>query len=366
LARILFVSYTADRTGPTNSLLLLLKYLRDRYDAAVLLPGGGLFSEALETEKIPFFSFRSLDRFSIPAMVRLIWREGVRLVYGNNISSSSRNALIAAKLAGVPFICHVREIGWDWTWRGSWFLRFAAAAIAVSEACSDSVSRFLPRERLHVVYNGVEPTERHADRTAARSHLLAEIGLSADSFVVINVAHLGPRKGQEYAVEAMARLGREAPSVQLVLVGALDRDSEYVRKVRGMIQEMGLEGRVSLLGFRQDVDRLLQGADLYLHTATREPHARSVIEAMDVGLPVVAFAVDGVAETVVSGHTGYLIPSGDTSMLASAILKLAADRSLRQQLGLNGRRRVVQHFSAQATAQQVSAIMDKVLDGAKA
>ena len=78
--RILFVSYTAGWAGPTNSLLLLLKHLRDRYLVAVLLPGEGPFSETLEAEEIPYFSFRSLTKGSIPAMMRLIRRERFNLV----------------------------------------------------------------------------------------------------------------------------------------------------------------------------------------------------------------------------------------------------------------------------------------------
>jgi len=129
--RVLFVSYTADWTGPSNSLLLLLKYLRDDYDVAVLLPGQGSFSEALSCAAIPVFSFPSLNKWSIPSIYRLIRRESFDLVYGNSTHGSSRNALIAAKLARVPFICHVREMGWGKSWKEIGFLRFPNSVVGI-------------------------------------------------------------------------------------------------------------------------------------------------------------------------------------------------------------------------------------------
>ena len=69
--RVLFISYTAGWTGPTHSLLLILRYVRKWFDVAVLLPGHGDFSQALEDEGIPFFSLPRLNKWAIPAMIRL-------------------------------------------------------------------------------------------------------------------------------------------------------------------------------------------------------------------------------------------------------------------------------------------------------
>ena len=73
--RILFFAHTSRWVGPNNSLLLLLKYLRHRYDVAVLLPGKGLFSDALADEGIRFFSIPDATRRSILSISRLIRRE---------------------------------------------------------------------------------------------------------------------------------------------------------------------------------------------------------------------------------------------------------------------------------------------------
>ena len=128
-----------------------------------------------------------------------------------------------------------------------------------------------------------------------------------------------------------------------------------------MIQEMGLTGHVSLIGFRRDVPTLLQGSDLFMHTAITDPHPRAVIEAMAVGLPVAAFAVDGVVETVSDPETGYLAPAEDVCKLAQAVIRLANNPDLRTQMGHEARRRVESYFSAEMTAEKVATIIEETL-----
>ena len=359
--RILFVSHTADWVGPTNSLALLLKHLRGRFDPRVLLPGRGLFSEMLEDEGIRYFSFPSLRKSAVPAMVGLLRREGFDLVYANNTSSSSKNALIASKLARVPFIYHIRAMCGRGHWRKVAFLRFADATIAVSAAAARSYSRVLHNRMPYVVHNGVTVPEPNADRDAARLRLMNTIGLPENATVIMSVGNVTPRKGQEQAVRAMARIVEGAPSACLLLLGSLDRDPQYLDRIRGLICELKLEERVFILGFRRDVAQLLKGADILLHTATEDPHPRAVIEGMAAGLPVVAFSADGVAETVLEGQTGHLVPAGDVDALSEAALRLVCDSARRAKFGSNGRRRVVQNFSAGKTAQRVGDIIDLTL-----
>ncbi len=360
--RILFVSHTGDWTGPTNSLLLLLRHLRRDYHVAVVLRGSGLFCEALAREQVQFFRLPSLNKRSVPALVELIKREGFHLVYGNSTSTCSQTALIAAKLVGVPFICHVRGMGWGKSWRDLGFLKIADAAIAVSDACAQSVARFVPQERLFVVHNGVETLVPEVDPDAAREYLLSEMGLAPDDVVAVSVSHVCKRKGVEYAVRAMAQAVREAPHVRLLIAGSLEREPLYVEKVRGLVRQLDLERHVFLLGFRRDITLLLHGAQVFLHTALNDPHPRPVMEAMEAGLPVAAFAVDGVSETVVDGQTGFLVPSEDIPALTQALLRLVRDPALRAELGRRGQQRIAEAFSASGTARRVASIIDQVLE----
>jgi glycosyltransferase involved in cell wall biosynthesis len=154
--------------------------------------------------------------------------------------------------------------------------------------------------------------------------------------------------------------------VQLLLVGSLEFDQAYVDQLRHLIHESAIESRVLMAGFRSDVSHLLQGADLFIHTAARDPHPRAVLEAMAAGLPVVAFAVDGVAETVISGETGELVPAGDVAGLAAAAGRILRDAELALQLGAEGCARVQRDFSAEQTARGVGSIIEATLSRRRA
>lgn len=358
--RILFVSYTADWTGPTHSLTLLLEHLDREFEPWVLLPGRGRFSDALKNRGVPFVSLPSLTKWRIPAMARLIRRHRFDLVYGNNTSGVCRNAMIAAKLVRVPFIGHVREMGVPGGWRQFGFLRFSDAVVAISEACARSVEHYVDPERLYVVHNAVDPAD--FDR-GPETEAAGLPDLPADAFLITSVAHILPRKCQHLAVEAMSRLVRDFPESHLLLVGASDRDPSYTRRVRDTIARLGLERHVHLTGFREDVPKLLGLSEALLHTARTEPFGRAVIEAMAAGLPVVAFDVDGVGETVLDGSTGILCRSDDVACLASALRRLREDAELRRALGARGRERVEQHFTASSAARHVQEILQRTMAG---
>lgn len=367
-SRILFVSHTADWTGPTSSLMLLLERLHERYDLAVLLPGWGGFSDALVDKKIIFHSFSSMDKFEIPAMTRLIKRERIDLVYGNGRNGISRNAMIASKFARVPFICHVREMEWGDSWRISGFLAFSDATIAVSKACAIAISRFVPPRKLHVVYNGISLSNEPTPVSSARSNFRKELGLSIEDLIIINSGRFIPAKGQEYAVQAMVQIVKSIPTARLIFVGSFDSNSEerlYAERVREIVEDLNLHKHVFILGFRNDVRDLMAGADMFLHTSIKDAHPRSVIEAMDTGLPVVAFAVDGVVETVLDGETGYLVDQGDVAGMGDAVVRLLANPDLCRQMGMQARQRVQTHFSVDQTAEQVDAVINRVLAGKK-
>jgi glycosyltransferase involved in cell wall biosynthesis len=340
---------------------MLLRYLRDRYDVAVLLPEEGMFSEVVANEGMPFFVIPTLRANTISKIFRLVRREGFDLVYGNNLSGCSRNAMLATRLAGKPFIWHAREMKWHWTWRQGVYLRGANAIVAVSQACADSLARFYPVRSINVVYNGVEISSFNGDRATARPYLAEQAGLPTEADYIINVSHLTSRKGHEQAIEVMAHVIKERPDAHLLVVGSLDRDLVYTDKIRALIKQQDLANQIHLLGLRRDIPRLLLGSDIFLHTAKQDPQPRSILEAMAAGLPIVAFAIDGVAETVIEGETGYLLSKGDVSGMAKAIASLLAIPTQRIEMGQRGRDRVQNHFTAAGTAAQVSRIIDKVL-----
>jgi glycosyltransferase involved in cell wall biosynthesis len=357
--RVLFVSYTSEWTGPSNSLLLLARSLGDQFESTVLLPAGGDFERLLARHAIPTVTLPAITKHHLLSFVDLIRDGRFDLVYANTPDRTSRIALAAARVTGARYICHVRAMGWESSWIRLGHLRLADAVIAVSRAAAESVARFVAPSRLHVVYNGIDAGD---PSKAVSSDKMRELtGWPTGSLALVGLANLCERKGQTHAVAAMDLLRRRVPEARLALVGRLDREPEYASALQEEIRTRALVERVSLLGFREDGAALLRHADVMVHTALADPHPRAVLEAMVAGVPVVAFAVDGVAETVVHGETGLLVPPGDAPALADALEQLAREPDLRTRLGGAGRRRVVDYFSNESTVNGVRRVIEQVL-----
>ena len=163
----------------------------------------------------------------------------------------------------------------------------------------------------------------------------AELGIPPDAPVVGTVGNLTPKKDHGTLLQAAAILRRTVPGVRVVIIGQGPLEAELRRRSR----ELGLEGTVELAGFRTDAFRLMAGFDVFALCSRYEGLPVSLLEAMAVGLPVVATRVGGNAEVVEDGAQGLLIPPGDPGRLARALDRLLADERLRRRLGDAGRRR---------------------------
>lgn len=365
LPRILFVSPKAKAGGPNESLCLLILRLSESYRCEVLMAEDGDLTKLLVDLEVPHRVHRWTERGELGAVAslyRLIRRSAVDLVYANESNKLTRPVCAAATLAGVPFVSHARSMGWKQGRRALGHLRAANAVIAVSRACADSVARFVRPGRLHVVYNGVSLPTPPANRDAARAQLKRELGLRSDTRIVVSVGTVSPRKDQVSQLAAMAHLTPDAPDTHLLVLGGnRAHHAAYLQHLHSLLDDPLLAGRVSLLGFRSDVERVLMGADVFLHTAGSDPHPRAVLEAMAAGLPIVAFATDGVVETVAHDRTGLFVPAGDSAAAAAALLKLLRDPELATRMGNAGRKRVEHEFSENEASDGVRQIIHGIV-----
>lgn len=214
--------------------------------------------------------------------------------------------------------------------------------VAVGETMREAMARNdgFPADKVEVIYNGVDTSVFASDRRHRAAVRLA-MGLAPAEFVVIHVARLDPVKDHVTAVKTMQLVARQRPNVRLLLVG---EGSEQAR-IETEITSRGLAPYVRLLGMRDDVANLLQAADLFLLTSINETIPVAAIEAMCIGLPVVATRVGGMPEVVIDGETGLLRSSGDSEALAAAILHLMELPALACEMGRRGRRRAEELFS---------------------
>jgi len=175
-----------------------------------------------------------------------------------------------------------------------------------------------------------------------------------DGPVVGFVGRIEPRKGPRTLVEAAPLLRERLPGVRVVIVGddPYNSDPAYLAAVRASTE-------VEHYGWAQNAPGLMRHLDVLVAPSTEEPFGTVAAEAMAVGTPVVASRVDGLRDVVEDGVTGRLVPPGDPRALSAAILDVLERRD---EMGIAARERA-QRFGADAYADRVEAILDRVARG---
>jgi glycosyltransferase involved in cell wall biosynthesis len=203
-------------------------------------------------------------------------------------------------------------------------LATAAAVITTSASTRDRLARryALAPSTMHVAAPGVDPADL-ATGTAGGGALLC-------------VGAVSPHKGHDVLIGALAALADRA--WRCAVVGPLDRDAEFVARLRRQAAAGGIDERIDFTGPRAgtDLDRAYAGADALVLASRAETYGMVVTEALARGLPVLASDVGGVPEAL--GHTadgrrpGLLVPPGDPDALADAVGSWLGRADLRARL----------------------------------
>jgi glycosyltransferase involved in cell wall biosynthesis len=285
------------------------------------------------------------------------------VIYANSQKAFTLGAL-AASITRRPLLWHLHDI-----MNSEHFLEsqrrlqvrlanaFATAVIGPSRAVADAFVAEGGRPDLtHVVPNGVpESTE-----TGTREEIRRELGLP--SGVLIGVfSRLAPWKGQHVVLRALARL----PGVHCLVVGsALFGESEYEASLHALVGGLGIEDRVTFLGQRDDVAKLMRAVDVVVHpSVSPEPFALTLLEAMHAGTPVVATDTGGSSEALADGEAGILVPPGDSDVLATTLRSVIANSSRRAELAFAARCRARRKYIVPRMCRDVSDIIDGVAAG---
>ena len=234
-------------------------------------------------------------------------------------------------------------------------LRRSDRVIGVGRAVCQALvqNEGIPEGRVELVYNGIEVNGFDAS-SCQRAAVRNELHLAADDFVMILVARLHWLKDHATALNALSHAVQRKPNIKLVLVG----DGPEAEKISGLIHQLSLQSHVRSLGWRNDTGRLYNAADLALLTSVSEGIPLTLIEGMNLGLPVLATDVGGVSEVVEEAKTGLMVAAGDDQALAEKMVLLAENEPLRRQMGERGKQRAATLFSESRMLDEYSAIYE--------
>jgi glycosyltransferase involved in cell wall biosynthesis len=197
---------------------------------------------------------------------------------------------------------------------------------------------FLPRVRT-VIYNGIDVS---AYEPAA--------GSTSGPLRIVTVGALAPRKGQEYAIEAMKLVTAAGVDAKLVLVGS-GADEAMLRRLSA---GSGVAERITFAGEHTDPRPFLSPADVFLLPSRQEGFSNAILEARACGLPVIATDVGGNAEAIVQNKGGLIVEPQKPEAIAAAIAALAGSRDALPEMGRFNRERVAELFSLDASARNLA------------
>jgi glycosyltransferase involved in cell wall biosynthesis len=366
--KLLFFHNGSDLYGASRSFLRLTSRLvRDGFTVKAVLPQKGPLFDALADsgvdaevmrpfpiiERAAFKSIKGLIRFlfNIPVSVahvcRLMNRFKPALVHSN--LSVLFTPAVAARLMRIPHIWHIREtyaeFGIFWTLYQRLMAWGADRVVAVSTPIADQFAG-KRRDKVTVIHNGFPLSEFDPVAESRILDFKARFDLQDELLVGLVGRIKFVRKGQEYLVEAAAKLKPCFPSVKFLLIGSpFPGNEEHLERLKLLIRELGLEGTVIYTGDVDDIKAAYSALDIsVLASGLPEPFGGVTIESMAMGKPVVGTAIGGTTEQIEDGVTGILIPPRDPDALAAALGRLLEDKPLRERMGSAGRKRFEEEF----------------------
>lgn len=184
-----------------------------------------------------------------------------------------------------------------------------------------------------------------------RSTKRRELGIDDKSTVIITVGELNTNKNHTQVLRALSELRKT--NLHYLIVGT----GENELKLKKMVKQLSLQNNVSFLGFRKDIPELLSASDIFILTSRREGLPRAILEAMAVGLPIIATNVRGNRDLVKHGENGYSVQLDDVQQTILAIEALSSSKSLRESMGeIN--REVVREYSLERVLSETEVIYD--------
>lgn len=360
MKNILYISPFSHIGGGEISLLTIIKHLdKGIFNYSLICYAEGPFVEKVKELDVKIIIFK---RDSLLSNFSIIWNI-FQYIRRNNINMVHVNCLdiragIAVWLAGVPFIGHLRVI-FPFTWRDYLFVRFSKKVIAVSNAVVNAFCKERPfyRDKFIIIPNAVEVPEN-----IVPAPLKKEYNLPENVKLVGAVGRIDSCKGYEYFIKAANIIrNNKKKDVFFFIIGGISHGDiegqEYLEMLKSEVNELKLNDRCFFTGFREDVLEVIKVLDVLVVPSVvikkgggvvTEGFGRVAVEAMALGVPVVASNIGGLKEIIENNVSGILVPPCNPAAIAEAVTSILSDEiKAGTTMGKNGKKRVEEAFTVQ-------------------
>ncbi|HEY0610706.1 MAG TPA: glycosyltransferase family 4 protein [Chitinophaga sp.] len=353
--------------GESHVLDLVATLDRTKFDPVVLAFTDGPMITALQQMQVPAHVIESEKAFDITVwkqVKRFMQQQQVDIVHVHGTRANT-NVLWAARSLELPLVYTIH--GWSFheglhpvmkharIAAEKYITRKAQVNICVSESNRQTGLRAFGGFKAEVIRNGVNPQK--FDPAAAYPDVKAACGIPAHHLVVGYIARMTLQKDPLGMIRAFATVAAQVPDITLLMVGG----GELQQGARDTAASLGISDRVVFQDFRQDVPAVLNAMDIYCLPSLWEGFPIGVLEAMAMGKAVIASDVDGTREAVDHDHNGLLVPPSDSAALATAIIRLARDFSLRKRLQQRAIDTIRSTYNVTGMTRNIEAIYQKLI-----
>lgn len=302
-----------------------------------------------------------LDWRVVPRMLDLCRRERVNVWHGHDYKTNALGLLLK-RFWPMRLVTTVH--GWvERTWKTPLYylvdrlsLRCYEKVICVSGDLEQACRRAgVPSSRCELLENGIDLSDYR--RTQTIQEAKQALGIPAHRILIGAVGRLSREKGFDLLIRAVDQLLRTCLDIELLIAGE-GSEKEPLEK---LIAELNLRERVRLLGYRPDLRSTYEAMDIFALSSLREGLPNVLLEALAVGVPVVATRINGVPRVIENDVNGSLVEAGSVDSLAGALQNLVADKACRERFSLAGPQTVAQQFSFGQRMDKLRRIYDALL-----
>jgi len=339
--KILLLHSSNDLYGASKIFLQIIRILSNQgYEIHVILPLKGPMDDIIENKiNLNYHSLGVLRKKylntlglinrmltnlkAIKFLSSYIKKNEINLVYTN--TSTIIAGGIAAKINKIPSLFHIHEIPignkFYELFSGKMINKYSNRIIAVSNCVRNHWIKYVNENKIERIYNGI---------VFQKNEFFEKIKKDEIDYVITTVSRLIPYKGHNYLIDIAEELLKKSKNFKFWIIGdTLKSYSNYERKLKNRVLELGLETQIKFLGFRKDISNILQQSDLFIHTPiSPDPLPTVLFESLYNNLPVVATNIGGALEILDNGDNGLLVPHNDSKKAANLIMSYSNDIKL--------------------------------------
>jgi len=280
---------------------------------------------------------------------------------------------IASRISGVPIVIHglhgsafqafnSKLLNWALIFFERITSKYTDAYISVSRILSEKYIKegIGKRENHFTVFSGMNLDKFYYSRKKInRRKKLADLGISLDCFIIGNVATLEPRKGHKFLIDAFKKVieKHKNKSIKLIIVS----DGYERENLVNYVDKLNLKEKVIFTGYREDIEELMAIMDVFVLASLREGLPRVLVQAAAVGIPLIAFNVDGVPEIIKNNYNGFLVRPKDVEELADRIIRYINNMELISLHGQRGREFVKGKWSIEDMVNKIDGIYQELI-----